>query len=75
MMWGTSDVGWGWMTLGWVWMVVVWGSIIWLVVWGISRVTPGRTSSSATPLDIAKERYARGEITKEQFEDLKRTLQ
>ena len=73
-MWMHGDVGWGWMTLGWVWMVVVWGSIIWLVVWGISRVTTDRNSSSSTPLEIAKARYARGEITKEQFEALKRDL-
>ncbi len=73
-MWETGSVGWGWMTLGWVLMVVFWGSVIWLVVWAISRVTEGRSSASATPLDIAKARYARGEITKEQFETLKRDL-
>ena len=27
-----------------------------------------------TPLDIAKRRYAQGEITKEQYEEIKRTL-
>ncbi|MDO8750616.1 MAG: SHOCT domain-containing protein [Dehalococcoidia bacterium] len=76
MMWGTSGVGWGWMTLGWVWMVVVWGSVIWLIVWGVSRATGNHgRSGGATPLDIAKERYARGEITKEAFEALKRDLQ
>ncbi len=73
-MWEIGSVGWGWMTLGWVLMVVFWGSVIWLVVWSISRVTEGRGSASATPLDIAKARYARGEITKEQFETLKRDL-
>ena len=74
-MWMHGDVGWGWMTLGWAWMVVVWGSVIWLVVWAISRVTGGKASSSATPLDIAEARYAQGEITREAFEDLKKTLQ
>lgn len=73
-MWETGSVGWGWMTLGWVLMVVFWGSVIWLVVWSISRVVEGRGSTSATPLDIAKARYARGEISKEQFESLKRDL-
>ncbi|MBI2166016.1 MAG: SHOCT domain-containing protein [Chloroflexi bacterium] len=76
MMWGTSDVGWGWMTLGWVGMLLFWGSTIWLIVWSVSRFTGSQGGSGgATPLDIAKARYARGEISKEQFEDLKKTLQ
>ncbi len=73
-MWMHGDVGWGWMTLMWVWMTLFWGSIIALVVWGITRATRVKGSSSAPPLEIAKARYARGEITKEQFETLKRDL-
>ncbi len=35
----------------------------------------GRAShNSSAPLDILKERYARGEITQEQFEQMKRDL-
>ena len=33
----------------------------------------GQTSNE-TPLDILKKRYARGEITKEQFEEMKKDL-
>jgi putative membrane protein len=36
---------------------------------GGSRPTPGET-----PLDILKKRYARGEITKEQFDEMKKDL-
>ncbi len=76
MMWGYW--GWGWMVLMMVVMVVFWGGIIGLIVWGITRWTRREsiygTGEKRSPLDIAKERYARGEITKEQFEQIKKDL-
>jgi len=76
MMWGWPD-GWGWMVFGGLWMVVFWGGIIALIVWGVKKLTErGGTSTGErrSALDIAKERYARGEITKDQFEQLKKDL-
>ncbi|MBI4310822.1 MAG: SHOCT domain-containing protein [Chloroflexi bacterium] len=71
-----GGVGWGWMMFGWIWMVVFWGAIIWLIVWAIKRLSQGQqpAGQGQSPLDIAKARYARGEITREQFEQLKRDL-
>ena len=73
--------GWGWMAFGMAWMVFFWGGIIAVVVWAISRGTgnwEGRRDPSGlkgrSPLDIAKERYARGEITQEQFQQLQKDL-
>ena len=73
-MWMHGDVGWGWMAVGWIWMFLFWGTLIGLAVWGISRITGVRSTSIATPVDIARVRYARGEITKEEFESLKHDL-
>ncbi len=61
------------------WMVIIWVVIIALVVWGVIALVRRGTSASDTPqkrdpLDIARERYARGEITKEEFEEIKRNL-
>ncbi len=67
------------MIFGGVWMLVFWGAIIGLVVWAIMRVTKrgdGRSGNSkeASALDIARERYARGEISRDEFEQLKKDL-
>ncbi len=69
--------GWGWMILMMILMIVFWGGVIALIVWAVTRFAR-RTGSTIThrtdPLDIAKERYARGEITKEQYEQIRRDL-
>jgi putative membrane protein len=68
-----EGMGW-WIVFGGVLMVLFWGGIITLIIWGISRLTRRGPVANPTPLDIAKERYARGEITREQFEEIKKNL-
>lgn len=73
-MWDMHDgMGW-WMVFGMLWMVFFWGAIIWAIVWGITRTTGGDGRRDDTPLEIARRRYARGEITRDQFEQLRRDL-
>ncbi len=60
-------------------MIILWIVIIGLIVWGIVALTRrGAFKSNAdekkTPLDIAKERYAKGEISKKEFEQIKKDL-
>ena len=58
--------------------VLFWGSVISLIAWGIHRTTRRHDSDSRyygkSPLDYLKERYAKGEITKVQYEEMKRDL-
>lgn len=65
--------GWG---MGLLPMLVFWGAIIVIVIlaarWLLGR---GDSAPTRTPLDILKERYARGEIGKDEFEQRKRDLQ
>jgi len=75
-MWECHDgMGW-WMVIGSVWMVIFWILIIALVAWGIKRMGGNGSSRSdnATALGIARERYARGEISKEEFEKIKKDV-
>ncbi len=69
-----EGMGW-WMAFGGAWMLIFWGGLIALIVWGISKLS-GRNdySPKRNPLDVAKERYAKGEIPREEFEQLKKDL-
>ena len=84
--WGMMGPGWGYMGpgmmggFGWAWMplmmVVFWGLIIFGIVAAVryARTDGHRTSSSESALDVLKVRYARGEITKKEYEEKKREL-
>ena len=68
----------GWWDSGWwivmpVMMVIFWGAIIAVAVWGIRQFTRERRDGRS-PLDIAKERLARGEISKEEFDRIRGDL-
>lgn len=68
--------GWGW---GWgaLWMVLFWGGLILAVVWAVKHLGGQQHSGhevGKSALDIAKERYARGEISKDQFEQIKKDV-
>ena len=72
------DGGW-WMFLGPIWMILFLGILVALVVllvrW-LSGPGVGGTGLPATkaPLDILADRFARGEIDKDEFEERKRAL-
>jgi len=58
-------------------MLLVWAAIIWFVVLAINKSNApggGAQANAETPLEIAKKRLARGEISKEQFEELQKSL-
>jgi len=64
--------GWGFMGLTMIaGMVLFWGAIIWLIVWLVNR---DRKVIRERPLDILQRRYARGEITRKEYEDMKKDL-
>jgi putative membrane protein len=73
-MWGAHDgMGW-WMVFGMIWMVVFWGAVIWAIVRAAMRIGEGRREREESALDIARRRYAAGEITREEFDQLRKDL-
>ncbi|OGG78515.1 hypothetical protein A3A36_00445 [Candidatus Kaiserbacteria bacterium RIFCSPLOWO2_01_FULL_52_12b] len=76
MMYGLyNDYGWG---MGWfggsIMMIIFWALFIALIVWVVREVGGKHSRSGSQAIDILKERYAKGEISKEEFESKKKDL-
>ena len=67
-----GGMGW-WMLIGSVWFVFFWAVVIWAIVRVTERLgrheEPGESA-----IEILRLRYARGEIDKEQFDQVRRDL-
>jgi len=74
--WGWGG-GWG-MGFGWLFMILFWGlilvGIVALVRWLSDQSSPGGVARAKTALEILQERYARGEIQKDEYDQKKRDL-
>lgn len=67
----------GWGFGGGLMMIIFWVFITVLVVWLVKNLRGERNSesqNSKSALDILKERYAKGEIDKREFEEKKKDL-
>ena len=75
----------GW--FGMLFMTFFWVAIIVLAIWLVSKLFSGRAGTGIAPSnaptqltqpptadEILKQRYVRGEITKEQFEEMRRDI-
>ena len=85
MMWGWPNMmggffgggmGWTGIILSFTFFILIIIGIILLIVWLVKRVTHSGTEvrKDTNALDILKKRYAKGEITKDQYESIKKDL-
>ena len=55
-------------------MLLVWGLVIWLVVWLVGTLGKGDRGTTMDARAVLDERFARGEIDREEYEEKKRAL-
>jgi putative membrane protein len=70
-------MGWLWMLMAIAFWILVFIALIYLVKYLVQATNRGEgrsDSGKASPLDILKERYARGEIDREEFQSRKKDL-
>ena len=72
-MWGW-DPGAGWIVLMLLMMAVFWGGTILLIIWGVRQFTGNSRQGDSRALEILEERYARGDIDREEFESRRQDL-
>lgn len=70
---GWQHMGGGWF-MPWGWIILL--AVIIVMVYWASRQTPGaREAKSESALEILRKRYARGEISEEEYRERKKTLE
>jgi putative membrane protein len=74
MNWG-YDMGWGWSIIMIAFWIAVIVGIIFLIRWiVVSTDRRHETKTGDSALEILRQRYSRGEISKEEFEEKKKDL-
>lgn len=71
MMWGWGYGSW-WMG---VFMILFWAGVIALIVWAVLSATRGSVKSGRRAIEVLEERFARGEIDLDEFEQRRSALE
>jgi putative membrane protein len=68
---------WGGLLFGWFFKMLIIAVVIWLIVHSLNRNHDNKDIHFPfeSALDILKKRYAKGEISKDQFEQMRKDLE
>ncbi|MBR9998364.1 MAG: SHOCT domain-containing protein [Cyclobacteriaceae bacterium] len=55
--------------------VIITIAVVWILFRAFNQRTGRKNTAEKTPLDILKERFARGDISKQEYEEKKKDLQ
>ena len=65
---------WEWHWVMWIFMIIVWVLIILGAVAIFKWITKSKTESSESALEMLKKRYAKGEISEEEFNTMREKI-
>ena len=71
--WGPGYGLFGWLMMLLFWILIIVGAAL-IIRWLVTETGSRSAAAGDTTVDILKRRYAKGEITKDQFEAMKRDL-
>lgn len=59
---------------GWTMMILFWTAVLIVIIWAIRSLSTRPTPTTQTPLELLEQRFAAGEIDREDFEERKQLL-
>ncbi len=64
-----------WMGFGWILGIAALIVIVWLIVKAVNYNNKLQRNNKKSALDMLKERFVKGEISKEEFEEMKKIIE
>lgn len=64
-----------WHGFMWIYMLIFWVLVVLGIIYLVNRISGTKNKTTQDPMDILKSRYAKGELTDDQFEKMKKKLE
>ena len=73
-MYGYTGMGWG-MIFGWILGVFALIVVVWLIVKAVNYSSHSQNDDDKSALDVLKKRFAEGDISREEYEEMKKIIE